>query len=97
MSIATLVLAGVEDDPGLFAALAAALRFPEYFGENWDAVDESLQDLDWLPREGLVVVVAHSMAAWQSAPETMGKLVSAWLAASARWSSAQRPFHLVFT
>lgn len=41
----------------LLRALAKELKFPEYFGWNWDAVDECMRDLSWLPDFGGVVLV----------------------------------------
>lgn len=38
----------VRSKRGLLAALARALSFPETFGDNWDALADSLQDLSWL-------------------------------------------------
>jgi hypothetical protein len=29
--------------------LAEQLRFPGYFGRNWDAFEECVRDLSWLP------------------------------------------------
>ena len=42
---------------GFFQELAGALRFPDYFGRNWDAVYDCLTDLNWLPAAGYVLVL----------------------------------------
>ena len=42
---------------GFFQELACALRFPDYFGHNWDAVYDCLTDLNWLPASGYVLVL----------------------------------------
>lgn len=41
----------------LFNEFSAALQFPYYFGENWNAFDECISDLDWLGCKFCVVVV----------------------------------------
>ena len=37
---------------GEFAAIGKALRFPEWFGHNWDALTDCLLDMGWLPAAG---------------------------------------------
>ncbi len=44
----------------LFQELAAALQFPHYFGENWDAVEECLGDLEWLDETQLTLLITHA-------------------------------------
>lgn len=40
---------GLKNKDALLDAIAAELRFPDYFGRNWDALDECITDLSWLP------------------------------------------------
>ena len=42
---------------GFFEEIARALRFPDYFGRNWDAVYDCLTDFNWLPAAGYVLVI----------------------------------------
>ena len=57
-----LYVAQVAFAPGttktaLLQRLAAALGFPQWFGGNWDAVEDCLKDLSWLPAPGWLVVL----------------------------------------
>jgi hypothetical protein len=54
----------------LLSVLAAKLRFPSYFGHNWDALEECLRDLSWLADQPRVVIV-HEAFPFSSAGEAL--------------------------
>jgi RNAse (barnase) inhibitor barstar len=88
----------------LFDEFAAALQFPYYFGENWDALDECLADLTWLPGDAYVLFFTDSQQLLE--PESAGQLAllfsvlenaaRTWSGSERRGSAARRPFHAVF-
>jgi hypothetical protein len=86
----------VHAERDLLAVLGRSLQFPEYFGNNWDALDECLADLSWLPAGGYVVCIYGAEQIWRDMPRTIAKLVSAWLFAAERWGKQDVPFHLIF-
>ncbi|WP_329787159.1 barstar family protein [Lentzea sp. DG1S-22] len=47
----------VSEKKAAIAAIAEALDFPEWFGQNLDALHDSLTDLSWLPEGEHVLVV----------------------------------------
>jgi len=51
------VPAGLRRKRALLAAYHRALRLPDYFGWNWDALEECLGDLSWLAEPRRIVVV----------------------------------------
>jgi RNAse (barnase) inhibitor barstar len=48
--------AGINSEEALLDAISIALRFPDYFGRNWNALDECICDLSWL-RPGDVILI----------------------------------------
>jgi len=51
----------VPDKAALMEALAAAFRFPSYFGKNWDALLDCLRSLpDENPAKGYVLAIKNS-------------------------------------
>lgn len=52
-------LAKAENKSALLDAIRQAMRFPEWFGHNWDALMDCLADLGWAPAEGYVVILEH--------------------------------------
>src|SRR5437879_2485828 len=45
---------------GLFDEFAAALQFPYYFGENWNAFDECINDLEWLRSSAYLLIIVNA-------------------------------------
>ena len=46
--VRAVIPASIETKAALLAALQAGLRFPDYFGHNWDALWDCITDLSWL-------------------------------------------------
>jgi RNAse (barnase) inhibitor barstar len=44
----------------LFYEFSKAFEFPDYFGNNWAAFDECLNDLDWLEGKAYVLFISDS-------------------------------------
>src|SRR6266404_677322 len=52
------VPAGIGNKTELISMLAKQLCFPDYFGGNWDAFEECVRDLSWLPAGQVVLTHA---------------------------------------
>lgn len=66
--------ASITNDAGLFRELEVKLAFP-YFGHNWDALNDCLRDMAWLPAKAYVLRFHRAERLWSQAPATAGNLV----------------------
>jgi len=58
-------LAGCRDKACVLELIAEALRFPDWVGDNWDALADALNDLSWLPANGYLLLLEHA-SAWRN-------------------------------
>jgi RNAse (barnase) inhibitor barstar len=83
----------VRDKESLMKALAEALRFPKWFGANWDALEDCLSDLSWRDAPGWVLVLREPDALPR---DDLGVLVEVLRSAAQFWAGRGRPFFAVF-
>lgn len=75
----------------MLEAIAAVLAFPDYFGFNWDALDECLSDLEWF--DGPVVLVIEDAGIPETqAPDAWNRLLGALEDAARFWRDQGRTF-----
>ena len=60
LKFAVADLGRAKDRATLFAELDRALKLPEHFGHNFDALADVLEDRDWLGKSGRVIALAHT-------------------------------------
>src|SRR6478672_2702251 len=89
---------------GLFAELAEALKFPDYFGHNWDALEECLADLEWLPAKGYILLITEASHVLPDDEEEFETFLEILRDAGEAWGNGQAgmntqratPFHVLF-
>ncbi|HEV3081249.1 MAG TPA: barstar family protein [Gemmataceae bacterium] len=88
----------------LFDEFAAALQFPCYFGDNWDAFDECLTDLAWLPGNAYVFLIVRSIQLLDQEPadqlqlflKTVQNAAEEWSKPAPHAPRPARAFHVLF-
>ena len=77
--------AAVTDKKSFLECSAAIMRFPAYWGQNWDAFEECLFDLSWAPAVGYVLLyddvenfARQSPQEWSVAYDILTEAVSRW-------------------
>ena len=85
-------LTEVRDKSGLLTALSRSLGFPDWFGGNWDALQDCLGDLSWEPAPGYVVALEHCQELAKRARADFEALLEVLAAAADYWREQGIPF-----
>ena len=70
---------------------AARLDFPPYFGHNWDAFEECLRDLAWMPAPGYVIVVNRAENILTESARDYSTFIDILSSAGEQWASPRSP------
>jgi RNAse (barnase) inhibitor barstar len=83
---------GVRDKRTLMARCDEEFALPSYFGHNWDALQDCLTDLSWVPATcGYLVVYDHWQELADSDPSAYATLLEIFEAAVAFWRDTPTP------
>lgn len=72
----------------VFDAFSQALGFPDWFGRNWDALEDCLTDLSWREAAGHVLILENA--------DEVGVLIDVLESAAEFWANQGKPFFALF-
>jgi len=93
LDVVAVSLAAADGKEALLRTLAEALSFPQWFGGNWDALEDCLSDLSWRGAQGRVLVLRD----FERLPrDDLGVLVDVLASAAEFWAEQGKLFFAVF-
>ena len=89
-------LAKIEGKENFIAAIAQALRVPDWFGGNWDALADTLSDLSWQPAFGYVLLLRNDNGTLGMPAEDHNIAMEIFADTIVFWKSQDKPFWVFF-
>lgn len=89
LDLAAISLEGGKD--AQLQRIAVALGFPDWFGRNWDALEDCLTDLSWREADGTVLLFTGF-----TRNDDLGILLDVLASSAASWAERGKPFFAVF-
>jgi hypothetical protein len=87
-----MTLSATEPASTLLRQVGQSLHFPEWYGENWDALADCLTDLSWSHAEGFVLLLRESSALHMAQPVLWQTLIELLRDVSHFWRENQVAF-----
>jgi hypothetical protein len=80
-----------SDKAQLLKNLALALGFPDWFGHNWDALEDCLTDLSWREAPAHVLLIDDAKPG-----DDLGVLIDILRSSAESWAARGKPFFAIF-
>ncbi|MGZ7442373.1 barstar family protein [Paenibacillus sp. TH7-28] len=89
----------------LFDEFSAVLQFPWYFGENWDAFEECINDLGWFNADAYVIFISNSESLLELTNKNLDTFLNILKTTTYEWEKGRdfgamktspTPFNIVF-
>ena len=90
LNVGRVDLAGANTKDLMLERIAKALAFPDWFGGNWDALEDCLIDLSWCEAEGHVLIFSGPRPS-----DDLGVLIDVLASSAEYWAARGRPFFAV--
>jgi hypothetical protein len=90
-------LATARNKEGLLAAIGRDMAFPEWYGQNWDALADCLADLGWRPAEGYLLLLEHADRLHARAGNELATALNVFAEAAGCWREQNVAFWCLVT
>jgi len=95
LDVVPVSLSGVDSKEALLERFAAALAFPDWFGGNWDALEDCLGDLSWRADAGRLLVIEGFEQLQARAHDDFHVLLDVLADVARDWATRGRAFFVV--
>lgn len=87
----SLVRLAFANKAQLLQNMASALEFPDWFGHNWDALEDCLTDLSWREAPAHVLLIEDPKPG-----DELGVLTDVLRSSAESWAGRGKPFFAIF-
>jgi RNAse (barnase) inhibitor barstar len=85
----------IQSKDAFLKAVGSSLDFPGYYGENWDALEDCLTDLSWIPAKGYCLLFDHAGEFARAAPGEFSTALAVLRAAGDFWATQKSPMWIL--
>lgn len=85
----------IRDKQSFLQKMAEVMQFPDYFGYNWDALEECITDLDWCPAARYILIYDYPEAFSKVEPEEWKIAYDILRSAVEYWQGTDTPLEVL--
>jgi RNAse (barnase) inhibitor barstar len=86
----------ISDEQTFFKKISSVMRFPDYFGHNWNAVEECIRDLSWSQASEYIIIYENFEVLAQKDPKAFDIAKSIFQEARDYWREQNIKMHILF-